>query len=148
LGEKLVVRKTIAAPPREVFDAWTDADGMKSWMCPGDATEARARLDVRVGGTFEIVMKSPQRDYEHTGTYRVVDPPRKLVFTWMSAATDNKTTLVTVEFLARGTGTEVVLTHEELPSPEAVKSHRGGWGTILDRLAERFGPGSSSSPAR
>ena len=144
MAEKLVVRKTIAAPPREIFEAWTDADGMRSWMCPGDAVEARARLDVRVGGSFRIVMKSPTREYEHTGTYRIVDPPRKLVFTWISEATGGKTSLVTVEFQERGTGTEVVLTHEELPDPTAVKSHRGGWGTILDRLSERYGPGSGT----
>ncbi len=146
MGEKLVVRRRIAAPPLEVFEAWTDAAGMSSWMCPGDAVEALASLDVRVGGSFRIVMKSPMREYEHSGTYRVVDPPRKLVFTWISEATGGTETLVTVEFLEGGRGTEVVLTQEELPEA-ALESHRGGWGRILDLLAKELGPSPGTTGA-
>ena len=102
---RLVLRKTIAAAPREVFSFWTDAESMKSWMCPCGVAGARARLDVRVGGSFEIVMKGPDGDIVHTGTYRVVDSPHKLVFTWTSPGTKDLPTLVTVEFLGRGRGT-------------------------------------------
>ena len=51
-------------------------------MCPGDVISAEATLDLRVGGAFRIVMKSKTAEYVHTGTYQIVDPPAKLVFTW------------------------------------------------------------------
>jgi NAD(P)-dependent dehydrogenase (short-subunit alcohol dehydrogenase family) len=33
-------------------------------------------------------------------------------------------------------GTELVLTHQHLPTEKAAREHRGGWSTALDRLAE------------
>jgi len=46
-----------------------------------------------------------------------VDPPKRLVYPWRweddPAFPD---TLVTVEFVARGAATEVVLTHEAFPT--------------------------------
>lgn len=135
MTRRLILRKTIAAPPREVFSFWTDAESMKSWMCPCGIEESRARLDARVGGSFEIVMKGPGGDIVHTGMYRLVDPPHKLAFTWISPGTNDVPTLVTVEFLAAGRGTELVLTHEDLPSDAAVRSHTDGWASILDQLA-------------
>ncbi|MBZ5607234.1 MAG: SRPBCC domain-containing protein [Acidobacteriia bacterium] len=78
----VVIRRRIPAPRAEVFAAWTDPESIRHWMCPGDATSAEAHLDVRVGGKFRVVMKSPSRDYVHTGEYLTVDPPSKLAFSW------------------------------------------------------------------
>jgi uncharacterized protein YndB with AHSA1/START domain len=88
---RLEVRHTIAASPEEVFDAWTDAEFMMRWMRPGPGMDCRCQLDVRVGGGFEIDMIAPDgTTIPHTGTYRVVDRPRKLVFTWVSAPTGHR----------------------------------------------------------
>ena len=67
--------------------------------------------------------------------YRVIDRPRRLVFTWISRGTEQKETLVTVDFIARGKGTEVVVTHEHLPE-SARPSHTNGWTSGLERLDE------------
>ena len=142
--DTLVIRRILPAPREEVFAAWTDPVGMGKWMCPGDTTRSEVELDVRVGGKFRILMKGPKQDYDHTGEYQVVEPPSKLVFTWISAGTDHQTTLVTIELLERGKKEcELVLTHERL-RPEAVERHRGGWGQIADRLAEFLRAGRAS----
>lgn len=133
-GDKLVIRRRIRAASEAVFAAWTDPESIRHWMCPGDTVTAEAQLDLRVGGAFRIVMKSQTRDVEHTGRYEVIDPPRRLVFTWMSTATDYQPTRVTVEIVDQGEECEVVLTHEQLPV-KAVEAHRGGWGQIVDKLA-------------
>ena len=78
---KLVIRKLIPASREEVFAAWTEAESVAQWMCPGQVITVPAQLDVRVGGSFRILMKSETEDVEHTGEYQVVDPPSKLVFT-------------------------------------------------------------------
>ena len=133
-SDTLVIRKIIPVAREKVFAAWLDAEGMKSWMCPGDMS-AEAHLDPRVGGSFRIVMKGKDRNYEHTGEYQVIDPPSKLVFTWISEGTDHQPTLVTVEFFERGEHCELVLTHERFPKPEKVPGHKRGWSEIADRLA-------------
>jgi uncharacterized protein YndB with AHSA1/START domain len=93
-------------------------------------------MEVRVGGSFRILMKGPKQDYDHTGEYRVIDRPSKLSFTWISMGTDLKSTLVTVELFERKGATELILTHENFPSSESVGRHAGGWGKIADLLAD------------
>ena len=60
--------------------------------------------------------------------------PSLLSFTWISAATDLRPTIVTVELHERDGGTELVLTHRRLPA-EGVDAHRRGWTDIV-RLLE------------
>jgi uncharacterized protein YndB with AHSA1/START domain len=66
------------APREVVFEAWIDPEGMQEWMCPGDVVSAEAIMDVRVGGSFRIVMKRKEGEHVHIGTYQVVEPPAKL----------------------------------------------------------------------
>lgn len=128
------VRRLLSAPLEEVFAAWTDADSLKQWLCPGSATVTAATADARVGGRFRVVMRDRGRDYEHTGEYREVQPPNRLVFTWRSPATGGRDTLVTVELRPHGQGTEMVLTHERLPDQAAADQHTKGWGSIAVKL--------------
>jgi len=136
--EKLVVRRTIAASAKDLFDAWLDAEAMSAWMTPKPSKRAEVTLDARVGGQFEIVMHGEHGTVPHRGVYRVIDRPRRLVFTWNSPYAGENGSLVTVEFLARAGGTEIVLTHEKLPSAEAVAQHREGWSAILENLDKRL----------
>jgi uncharacterized protein YndB with AHSA1/START domain len=59
-----------------------------------------------------------------------------LVYTWSWEQADHDVgeTLVTVDFNDKGGSTEVVLTHERFPNPEAKEAHEQGWGSCLNRL--------------
>ena len=131
----VVVRRTIAATAEELFDAWLDPQAMAIWMRPGSIQTTTATVDARVGGRYEIVMQTATETYPHTGVYRVIDRPRRLVFTWISRGTEQRESLVTVDFIARGAATEVVVTHEQL-SEGAKPSHTDGWTSALARLEE------------
>ena len=48
---------------------------------------------------------------------------------------EQRETLVTVDFLAKGKATEIVVRHEGLPDEKATNAHTGGWTTILERLS-------------
>lgn len=133
-AHKLVIRRRMPVPREAVYAAWTDPDNMREWMCPGEVQSAEAKLDVRVGGSYRILMKGGQQEYDHTGTYQVVDPPSKLAFTWISKGTDNQPTLVTLEFLDRGEESELVLTHERFTTEDMMKRHKGGWTQIVEKL--------------
>ena len=134
----LTVRREIAAPPAELFDAWLDAEKMSQWMRPMDTERSKVKLDARVGGEFEIIMYTPNGAVPHTGTYQEITRPRRLVFTWNSPYAGSHGSLVTVDFKPKGRGTEIILTHERLPSEEMVKAHTGGWTSILVRLVATY----------
>jgi uncharacterized protein YndB with AHSA1/START domain len=128
----LVVRRLLPASRQQVFAAWLDPASLAQWMRPGEFTSATVEVDPRTGGKFRIVMHG-RGDYEHRGEYLTIEPPSRLSFTWVSAATDLLPTVVTIEFLERGTGTELILTHRRL-LPAKVDSHRQGWTDILRKL--------------
>ena len=79
-------------------------------------------------------MMGKERNHVHTGVYQVVEPNAKLVFTWTEEGND-VATLVTVEFLAYGNESELVLTHERFTKPDVAKRYENGWGTIAQKLS-------------
>lgn len=130
----LVVRRVLPASRERVFAAWLDPVSLAQWMRAGLFSSVEAETDPRVGGAFRIVMQGrPGGDHEHRGEYLVIDPPSRLSFTWESASTDHRPTVVDIELLERGTRTELVLTHRQLPATR-VEQHRQGWTAILAAL--------------
>ena len=136
-GPTVQIRRRVRATAEQIFDLWTQPNLMVRWMSPfPGAVDCKASCDLRPGGAFSLVMLSKDSSREVSGTYVEVDRPRKLVFTWMGPLTNNVKTLVTVELFPRGDETDLVLTHERLPTSAIVEGHTRGWGTILDHLAE------------
>jgi uncharacterized protein YndB with AHSA1/START domain len=138
-GDTVEIRRLIRATPEELFDAWIDPDGMRTWMCPGDVVSADIRMEPRIGGSLSILMRTPTQTHEHTGEFRAVERPSKLAFTWTAANLDGQITLVTVQFLkVSGSETEMVLTHERIPRKEVRDRYQSGWAKIAGLLADRF----------
>ena len=134
-SHRIVVRRRMPAPREIVYQSWTDPEGLREWMCPGDIISAEAALDVRVGGSFRITMRSKDRVHEHVGTYQIVEPPAKLGFTWSGLENPGEITLVTVEFLALGEESELVITHERFTKADVAQRYEMGWGTIAGKFA-------------
>jgi uncharacterized protein YndB with AHSA1/START domain len=66
-----------------------------------------------VGGRYRFVMHGRNGETHRVGgVYREIVPNRKLVYTWAWESTPDRESLVTVEFLPAGRGTELVLTHQ------------------------------------
>jgi uncharacterized protein YndB with AHSA1/START domain len=136
-GPSVQVRRRVRATAEEIFDLWTRPDLMARWMSPfPGAVDCQASCDLRPGGAFSLVMSSAQSSREVSGTYLQIERPHKLVFTWIGPLTNHVSTLVTVEFHPRGEETDLVLTHERLPTPAIREGHTRGWGNILDHLAD------------
>jgi uncharacterized protein YndB with AHSA1/START domain len=130
----LTVRREIAAPAEDLFDAWLDAQSIGVWLRPSPIRETRAETDPRVGGAFRIVMVDDESSFEHTGTYREIDRPRRLVFTWSSHATRFRDSIVTVTFQPLSSSTVVEIHQVGLPNEEARDSHHAGWSDALREL--------------
>jgi uncharacterized protein YndB with AHSA1/START domain len=131
----LTVGREIAAPAEDLFDAWLDAQSLASWLKPSGVRETRAETDPRVGGTFRIVMVDDESSDVHNGTYREIDRPRRLVFTWSSPATRFRESIVTVTFQPSSKSSTLVEIHQVgLPDEEARASHHAGWSDALREL--------------
>jgi uncharacterized protein YndB with AHSA1/START domain len=134
----LELRRTLPAPPERVFRAWTEAGQVKQWFGPKGCTVPEAELDLRVGGRYRFTLEEPDGRHIVAGEYVEISPPERLVFTWKweHVPEDSPETLVTVEFLPRGDGTEMVLTHERFPSADVRDLHNQGWTSSFDCLAD------------
>lgn len=132
------IERLLPAPPRVVFDAWTDPVSMSRWLSPVGHADVTA--DVRPDGRFTVVMVDGDTRIEHRGVYLAVEPPHLLRFTWESPYTGGTPSVVMVELHPHDDGTRLVLSHEDLPA-DTEAAHEGGWTTILDRLAGELSGG-------
>jgi uncharacterized protein YndB with AHSA1/START domain len=138
LGEQsLQAQIDIKADPEKVFMAWTDRDRFAQWFGPPKRNGSLevAHFDCQVGGTFDVSMVFADGDkVQLTGEYLEVDPPKKIVFSWLW--TDGTDTLVTVDIAPIETGSRLTLTHERFVSVEDRDSHQQGWSMLLPIIAE------------
>ena len=139
----VTVRREIAAPAETLFDAWLDAESLGTWMRPRVISETRAETDPREGGEFRIVMVRDRSEILHQGTYREIDRPGRLVFTWSSPATGHRDSVVTVTFEPLGSGSTMVEIHQVgLPDEESRAGHTEGWSDALAELERQHGRSS------
>jgi uncharacterized protein YndB with AHSA1/START domain len=131
-SSSVVVRRVLPAAREAVWALWTDAKRMPEWILDGGS----ATIDFRVGGAYHLDMHYQGKSYPHHGEYLEIEPPRRLVFTWISQSTQNLPTIVTVELHERGEETECVLTHEGLIDEKNAADHQGGWEEILGWLSK------------
>jgi uncharacterized protein YndB with AHSA1/START domain len=137
MAQDVRLTRRIAATPDEIYDAWTDPKSVAEWMVPIPGGTTKAEIDPRVGGRFHIDMMGQGQTIPHDGEYLRLERPRLIEFTWISMGTNQQRSVVSVELRpVGGDETELTLTHKLLPSDKAVQEHSGGWGTILDRLAD------------
>ncbi|HEY7487158.1 MAG TPA: SRPBCC domain-containing protein [Streptosporangiaceae bacterium] len=118
----------IEAPAHTVFSYFTDPARYVQWM------GREATIEPRPGGRYHVIVRP---GVDAVGEFLEVDPPRRLVFTWGSAAhqiPDHGTT-VEVTFSEENGGTRVVLRHYGIDDAEQRARNTGGWGTYLRRLA-------------
>jgi uncharacterized protein YndB with AHSA1/START domain len=141
-SEGLTIDRTYDASPEEVWEAWTDPRALTRWFGPADTGSVlAAELDVRVGGHYRIAFTTTDGEqHEVGGTYREVQPPRRLSFTWAWRSTPERESLVTLVMEPVGTGTRLVFRHERFFDDAAREGHARGWAGAfgkLDRLLDR-----------
>lgn len=134
----LEVRRAYPASRERVFRAWTDRQALATWFAPtAEYTVVVHDLDVRVGGSFRIEMRhSGGASHVAYGTYREIEPNSRLTFTWRwEEKPAMPETLVTVELIAQGASTELVLTHSLFVDARERDEHRQGWAGCLEHLS-------------
>jgi uncharacterized protein YndB with AHSA1/START domain len=141
----LRVSRVFSAPRETVFKAWSSADHIKRWFCPDGYSVPEAKVEMRVGGAFEVCMRSPEGvDHWTKGTFTEVVAPERLAIDHhiidpcgggplFSAVT-------AVAFIDNGRGStlmEVVQTYSVADAAQAEPMLKGapeGWRQTLDKL--------------
>jgi uncharacterized protein YndB with AHSA1/START domain len=133
----LIVRKTIRATAKRLFEAWTRSEQLKQWWGPKGVKCIDAEVDLRKGGRYRIANQMPDgKILWIRGEYEVIEPPHKLVYTWGIEPETKGLERVTVQFVASGDYTEVIVTHERIASEELRDMHQQGWHGCLEGLAK------------
>src|SRR5262249_37851786 len=118
---ELVVTRTVNAPARIVFEAWTKSELFKRWWVPKSfgLTLLSCELDVRVGGKYRLVFSHAGSTMEFFGTYLEVTPHSRLV--WTNDEGDDGGAVTTVTFEEKG-GKTLLVVHDLYPSKEALEN--------------------------
>jgi uncharacterized protein YndB with AHSA1/START domain len=133
------VSRRFAAPAERVFDAWLDPKMIDRFMFgPHLRDEQIVSLtnDPRAGGCFSYKVTRQGQLIDHTGMYRDIERPHRLVFTWGVNREEGDLSVVTIEITAQGDECELVLTHRIDPAwADYAERTQAGWTKIVGDLA-------------
>jgi uncharacterized protein YndB with AHSA1/START domain len=78
----LVLERVVDVAPELVWAAWTVPAHVKKWFTPAPWKTVDCEIDLRPGGIFRTVMRSPEgQEINNVGCVLEIVPNRKLVWT-------------------------------------------------------------------
>jgi uncharacterized protein YndB with AHSA1/START domain len=149
----LLLERYIEVPVEKVWAAWTEPELLVQWFTPAPWATESVDIDLKPGGRFNSVMRSPEGQlFPNQGCLMEIVPNRKLVFT--SCMTEGfrpaKVTITpghecaellmtaVVMMEPKGTGTRYIAwaMHPDMASQKrhADMGFADGWGAALDQL--------------
>jgi uncharacterized protein YndB with AHSA1/START domain len=141
------ITREFDAPIEAVFRAWTDPAELAAWYGPAqfDTPEAMIRIDLRVGGRYELTMVRRDTGEQLPAGYEIVElaEPTRLVLRSdpMPAHGMPEPVITRVELTDLGDGR----TRMELVDglyPEGSGHAEAGWNASFDKLAMSFRTGA------
>lgn len=136
--EALILERTYHAPVSKVWKAITDRDQMEQWYFN------LKEFKPEVGFKFQFEAGDDQRTFLHECVVTVVEPNKKLAYTWSYPELSDGISEVSFELFEEGDHTRLKLTHTGLESfPQndpsfARTSFHGGWTEILGTSLKEF----------
>jgi uncharacterized protein YndB with AHSA1/START domain len=139
----LMVEREVRASPQTAWAAWTQPEHVSQWYAPAPGTISDCEIDLRPGGGFRFVPRSPDGVENHvTCCYLEVRPFERLVWTdallpgYRPAAQGFFTAVMTLEPRGDFTLCTAVAMHRDEHDRDrhAEMGFYDGWGTVLDQL--------------
>lgn len=139
----LVLERFLDVPRELVWTAWTQPEHVRAWFVPAPWTIVDCEIDLRPGGVFRSVMRSPDgKDHPNVGCYLEVVPNERLVWTdallpgYRPSENPFFTAVITLESQGTGTRYTAIAMHRDEAQR---KQHEEmgfyqGWGQVLDQL--------------
>ena len=148
----LVFEREVDLPKELIWQAWTRPELIQQWFTPAPWQTVGCEIDLRPGGLFYTVMRSPEgQDFPNTGCFLEVVENQRLV--WTSAlgpgfrpvpavpgesATCDFAFTVILTLASQGTGTRytaLVLHRDEADRQKHdAMGFQDGWGKAFDQL--------------
>lgn len=138
-------------PLKTVYAAFANPDKKRKWYAEGEGHDLQKfELDFRVGGTETLVYRlGPQTPVAgmvitNQARYQDIVPEQRIVTATTMDLADKRILIsqVTVEFVANGDGTDLVLTNQGIYldgvkglTPQMIE---GGWRGLLDALQKEL----------
>ena len=139
--QQVLITRIFDAPRERVWQAWTDPDDVAAWFGPEhlDTPRDKVRIDLRVGGRYELTMVRRDNGAEFPVGYDIVElvEPELLVLRSdpMPDVGMHEPTVVRVELHDHGDKTRMTLTDGPMPSARHAEA---GWRSAFDKLAARM----------
>ena len=135
----LTIVRTFDAPRELIFKVWSQPEHVVRWWGPKGFTTPACQMDVRPGGSYRTVIRSPEgKEHVMRGNYREVVPPERLVmsFAWEDGeGRPGHETLVEVAFEDVEGRTRLTFKHGVFETVAACESHLQGWTAFMESLA-------------
>ena len=150
----LQFERIVDVPREKIWAAWTTPDKLMPWFCPLPWKTVECEIDLRTGGRFYTVMRSPEgQQFPNTSCYLEINPNEKLVWTNALApgfrpanqlesspghecAEFAMTATILLETVAGGTKYTALVQHanKEARIKHEQMGFREGWEACLDQL--------------
>lgn len=137
---EILITRIFDAPRERVFAAWTKPEEVAAWFGPEhcDTPAERIRIDLRIGGLYELTMLDRRSGAEHPLRYEIVElvEPELIVLRCgpMPDVGLPEGTETRVELHDHGDKTRMTLSDGPYPS-EARGYAEAGWNGAFDKLA-------------
>jgi uncharacterized protein YndB with AHSA1/START domain len=141
----LVLERDIDVPVDLVWKAWTTPEHIKHWFVPRPWTVTDVKMDLRPGGIFSTIMRSPDgQEFPNNGCYLEVVPNQRLIFTdtLLPGFRPSPKPFFTAALLLapNGSGTRytaiAIHGNEETRKQHEEMGFHDGWGTVVTQMVE------------
>jgi uncharacterized protein YndB with AHSA1/START domain len=143
----LVLERVVDVPRELVWLAWTTPAHVMKWFTPAPYTTIACEIDLRPGGIFRTVMRSPEgEEFPNVGCYLEVVRHERLVWTvalgpGFRPANNSPIGIAftaVISLAPHGTGTKYTATvmHKDAEGRDQHErmGFHDGWGKALDQL--------------
>lgn len=144
-----VMERNYPKPPDQVFSAFADAVKKRRWFAESPHQEVEEfTLDFRVGGMertqcrFKEGTPFPGVLLTNEGTFQDIVPNQRLVTASTMTLGDKRisASLVTIEFMPGGNGTDLLFTHQGafFEGADGPQMREAGWRSLLEKLGKEL----------
>lgn len=144
---EVTVSHRFKASAERVYDAWLDPDKVRVQMSTAlqsmglSGEIVQIEIDARIGGAFLFSDMRDGIEAKHWGTYLELERPRKIVFTWITAESEDlDPSIVSLTIEPDGEGCIATIVHEmDARWADFREQAVNGWSCILqamDRLLD------------